>query len=106
MYTAVRQYRCDPAAVADIAHRADEEFADRLAEQDGFVGYEMVDCGDGTMFTLTVFTDRESAERSNELAAEFVRSRLGDFDIERTGAHIGEVRVNRAQQSMLELVHA
>jgi hypothetical protein len=106
MFTTIRQYRCDPAQIAQIAHRADEAFADRLADEEGFVAYEMIDAGDGTLFTVTVFSSREGAARSNELAAEFVRTSLGDFQLERLSAHTGELMVNRARDDVLELVHA
>jgi hypothetical protein len=106
MFTTIRQYRCDPAQTAEIAHRADEAFADKLAAQDGFVAYEMIDGGDGTLMTVTVFSDRQGAERSNDLAAEFVRSSLGGMQIERLSAVTGELLVNRARNDVLELVHA
>lgn len=106
MFTTIRQYRGDPDQVAEMAHVADEKFADRLAEQEGFVAYEMVDAGDGIVFTITVFSDREMAERSNELAADFIRTSLQGYTLERTSAHTGEVIVNRARNDVLEMVHA
>ena len=106
MYTSIREYRADPAAVAEIAHIADEGFADRLAEQPGFVAYELIDCGDGTCMTLSVFTDREAAEASVGMAAEFIRDKLSHVEIERVSARTGEVLVNRASSDVLEMVHA
>ena len=106
MHTSIREYRCDPAQLAEMAHIADEKFADRLAEQPGFVAYEMLDCGDGNLVTMSVFTDRESANASADLAAEFVRNELSGYEIERTGAKTGEVLVNRASRDVLEMVHA
>jgi hypothetical protein len=106
MFTTIRQYRCDPSTAATIAHRADESFADELAEQPGFVAYELIDCGNGDLFTLSVFSDRESAERSTELATEFIHEQLSEIELERTGVYTGHVLVNRAVQNMLELVHA
>jgi hypothetical protein len=106
MFTTIRQYRCDPSAAATVAHRTDEGFADQLASQPGFVAYELIDCGNGDLFTLTVFSDRESSERSTDLAAQFVSEQLSDVELERTGAYTGEILVNRAMQNMLELVHA
>jgi hypothetical protein len=106
MFTTIRQYRCDPSMAAEIAHRSDEGFADQLAEQPGFVAYEVIDCGNGDLFTLSVFSDRESSERSTELAMEFIRERLSDIELERTGLYTGEILVNRAVQNMLEMVHA
>ena len=106
MYTSIRQYIAEPSQVAEIAHRVDESFADRLAQLPGFVAYELLDCGDGTAFTLTVFNDRASAEASMDMAAEWIREALSDMTIERISAHTGEVLVNRAESAVLELVHA
>ncbi|HWI70799.1 MAG TPA: hypothetical protein VNT55_02510 [Baekduia sp.] len=106
MFTTIRQYRCDPEDARDIAHRADEQFADQLAQMDGFVAYELIDCGSGDLFTMTVFTDRAASMASNDLAAAFINEHLGDFRIERVGAFTGAVLVNRAESDVLELVHA
>ena len=106
MFTTIRQYRCNPDDAREIAHRADEHFADQLTQMEGFIAYELVDCGSGDVFTTTVFSDREASMRSNELAAEFINEHLADFQIERIGALTGEVLVNRAESDVLELVHA
>ena len=106
MYTSIRQYHAAPGDIAEIAHRVDETFADQLAKVRGFVAYELLDCGDGTAFTLTVFEDRQSAEASAEMAAEWIRDALGDLEIRRTAVYTGEVLVNRAERKVLEMVHA
>ena len=106
MHVSIREYQCDPADVAAIAHKADEEFADRLAEQPGFVAYELIDCGEGKALTVSVFTDPASANASADMAAAFVRDHLADMRIERTGARTGQVLVNRAASDVLEAVHA
>jgi hypothetical protein len=106
VFTTIRQYRCNPDDARDIAHMADEHFADQLTQMDGFVAYELIDCGSGDLFTMTVFTDRAASMRSNELAAEFINEHLADFQIERIGAFTGAVLVNRAESDVLELVHA
>ena len=106
MFTTIRQYRCKPEDVRTIAHAADEHFADRLAEMDGFVAYELIDCGSGDLITTTVFTDREASMRSNELAAEFIADRLAGLEFMRTDSKTGEVLVNRAKSDVMELVHA
>jgi quinol monooxygenase YgiN len=106
MVTTVREYRADPADMDEICRKVDEVFADRLAEQGGFVGYELVDGGDGTLMTISVFEDRERAEQSTLLAAEFIRDELPDVALERIGAFTGELRVNRGRARLAELVHA
>jgi len=55
---------------------------------------------------LTVFREREQAEASNELAAQWVDEELADFDIERMGVMGGPVMVSRANADMLEPAHA
>jgi hypothetical protein len=106
MHTTIRQYRCDPSDVEEITRRVDETFADDISKLDGFDGYELVDCGNGTMFTITVFEDRETAERSTELAAAFIADKLGHIAFERVAANTGEVRVNRSGAHMMDLIHA
>jgi hypothetical protein len=106
MFTTVRQYRCNPADADEICRKVDERFADELAAQTGFDGYEVIDCGAGSLLTITVFDDRASAERSTELAAKFIREELGHLSLERKAVFTGEVRVNRAGSRMMDLVHA
>jgi hypothetical protein len=106
MFTTVRQYRTDPADMEEVCRRVDASFADRLAALPGFAGYECVDCGDGTLITITVFEDRATAEDSTLLAAEFVREELSDLALERVGAFTGELRVNRGRERLTDLVHA
>ena len=55
--------------------------------------------------SITTFHEREQAEASNELAAEWVADALADFDVERMGVVGGEVMVSRAIADMLELAH-
>jgi quinol monooxygenase YgiN len=106
MFTTIRQYRCEPSVAEEIARRVDLGFADEMAKQPGFAGYEVVDCGDGTVFTISVFEDEDAAESSSGLAAAFVGRELSDLDIERVNAWTGELRVNRAGAHMSDLVHA
>jgi hypothetical protein len=77
----------------------------------GFVAYQAIDMGpdrsgEGRVFTVTVCHDREAAERSAEIAAEFVRDELSDLEVERVEAATGVVRVSRAVTEVLEAGHA
>ena len=105
MYASIRTYRADPAHVDEILTRADEEFAPKLAEEAGFRAYQMLDCGDGCVVTMSEFDTQEQAEHSLEMAAEFVRDRLAEFEIERIDAKAGEARVSVAAREMLEPAH-
>ena len=49
--------------------------------------------------------DREQAEASNELAAQWVADELSDFSVSRVGVIGGEVMVGRARAEALEPAH-
>ena len=111
MYASVRKYSVDPERVDELMHRVDENFAPRVTEMSGFVAYQAIDAGvdragEGTVFAVTICSDREAADRSAEIAAEFVRNELGDIGVERLEAATGEVCVNRAVSDVLEAAHA
>ena len=106
MYASVRTYRCDPTQVDELLHIIDQEFVPKIRERPGLCAYQAVDCGDGRLVTITCFRNREEAEGSAEIAAQFVRDRLSDFEIERTDLMAGELRVNLAEQEVLEPAHA
>jgi hypothetical protein len=111
MYASVRKYAVHPEHVDGLLHRVDEGLAPRLAEMPGFVAYQVIDAGvdragEGRVFAITTCHDREAADRSAEIAAEFVRGELGEMEVERLEAATGVVSVNRAVAEVLETAHA
>ena len=57
------------------------------------------------IMTVSVFHDREQAEASNELAAQWVAEELSDFMVTRVGVIGGEAMVSRAGAEILEPAH-
>jgi hypothetical protein len=111
MYASVRKYSVDGKRVDELMHRVDEKFAARLEQMPGFIAYQAIDAGgdrtgEGRVFTVTICSDREAADRSAEIAAEFVRDELGDMEVERLEAATGAVSVNRAMSEVLEAAHS
>jgi hypothetical protein len=96
MYASLRRYRMGAGSVDDLMHRVDVDFADALAQQPGFVAYQAVDCSGDEVLSITLYRDEAGAAESNELAAEWVRENLGEFELERTEVIGGEVMVSRA----------
>ena len=105
MHAMVRRYRVDPDVIDDLAHRVDTEFAETISAEPGFVDYQVVDCGDGTILSITMFDSEDGARRSNQMAAEWVEESLADLRLERTEAFGGEVLVSRAADAVLEPAH-
>ena len=106
MHTSVRKYKVDPEEVDELVRQVDETFAPRVEAMPGFVAYQLLDCGNGIVLSITTCHDREAAERSVELAADFVATELEGIAIERVEATIGEVGVSRALAEMLEPTRA
>jgi hypothetical protein len=111
MYASVRKYSVDAERVDELMHRVDEGFAPRLEKMPGFLAFQAIDAGvdragEGTVFTITICSDREAADRSAEIASEFVRDELGEIEVERLEAATGAVSVNRAMSDVLGAAHA
>jgi hypothetical protein len=105
MYASFRRYRMGAGSIDDAMHLADTELADRLAEQPGFVDYQVVATGDDMITSMTIFDDEDQCLASNDIAAEFVREHLAPFRIERIEVFGGEVMVSRAAEKVLEPAH-
>jgi len=102
MFASVRRYTMGAGSIDSMMHRVDEEFAPALAQEPGFVCYFALDTGDHTVQTLSIFHDKNSAFRSNELSAHYVRENLGEFKLARTEVTAGEVLVGRLVPDLLE----
>lgn len=102
MYASVRHYRMGAGSIDSLMHRVDDEFAPAISQEPGFVAYFALDTGDATVETVSVFHDRAAADASNELASDYVREKLGEFELTRTAISGGEVFVSRVTAEMLD----
>ena len=105
MYASVRRYVMGAGSMDALMHRIDEEFAPALSQQPGFICYFAVDTDDRTLATISIFHDRASTERSNSLAAAYVRKNLAEFRLSRSDIGGGEVLVSRAAMRALDEAH-
>jgi hypothetical protein len=105
MYASVRRYTIGAGSVDLLMHRVDQEFAPAISQEPGFVGYFALDTGDATVETISIFHDRASADGSNELAADYVRDNLDEFELTRTEVSGGEVLVSRVTSEVLDEAH-
>ena len=71
MHASVRRYKVrDIDALVD---KVESEFVDQVKEIDGFVGYYVIDGGDGTAASVTVGETAEAVAESTRRAAGWVR---------------------------------
>jgi hypothetical protein len=101
MFASVRRYRLESGSIDDLLHLVDTDFAESVQEMDGFLEYQVVECGNGEIITVTTFKDRRSAEASMEMAADWIRDTLArQFDLTRFEAFVGEVAISRAREEV------
>jgi heme-degrading monooxygenase HmoA len=105
MFASMRRYRLQPGSLAEFTRRVDESFADEIAAQPGFVSYQLIDCGGGDLFTLSIFLEPRQAEASRELAQRWTEDNLQDIEHTRFDAIHGESLVSRAAPGMLDPGH-
>jgi hypothetical protein len=105
MFASMRRYRLERGSMADLARRIDEDFAERLAAQPGFVSYEVIDCGLGQFMTMSVFRALEQAQSSRELARRWAEEHRDSFEFPSIEAAHGEIVVGRAAEDMLQATH-
>ena len=102
MYASLRTYRIGSGSVDAVMRRVDRDFAEALSQEPGFVAYHAIDTGNDMVMTISLFRDREQAEASNELAAQWVAEELSDFSVTRVGVIASEATVSRASAEILE----
>ncbi|HTE64341.1 MAG TPA: hypothetical protein VK631_28560 [Solirubrobacteraceae bacterium] len=105
-FATVRRYALRSGSIPALMHIVDEVFAEQIGAMESFEAYHALDCGGGEIVSITLLRDAAAAEDADELALEFVRRELGDFDIEHTEVIGGEVLVSRAMAELLEPAHA
>ena len=101
MFASMRRYRLAPELSDEFMRRVDDSFADGIAAQPGFVSYLLIDCGEGDLFTLSLFAEAAQAEASRALAQRWTQTELVDIDHTRFDAIHGESAVSRAAEGML-----
>ena len=102
MFSSVRRYRLMSGSFDELLHLVDTDFAETVQEMDGFVEYQVLECGNGELVTITTFRDRRSAEESAAIAADWIRDTLARrFDLERLEAFVGEIAISRAADAVL-----
>jgi hypothetical protein len=105
MFASMRRYRLQPGSSAEFMRRVDESFADEIASRPGLVSYQLIDCGGGDLFTLSIFLEPGQAEASRLLAQRWTQDNLRDIEHTRFDAIHGESLVSRAAPGMLDPGH-
>ena len=76
MHTAIRIYQVDPGSVDEFRRGVNEGFLPTIKDASGFQAYYALDAGGGRFATVSVFEDRDGAEESTRMAADWVRQNM------------------------------
>ena len=91
MQASVRRYRTRD--VSALERKVEDEFVDQVKEVEGFVGYYVIDGGDGDVASVTVCETADALQQITKLAGDWVRESLGDLVEGEPDVVAGEVRV-------------
>ena len=79
MFAVIRHYHFDKKNSAEIDRLIQEQFVPIIRKAKGFVRYYWLDTGNGEGASFGVFKDKDGADESVALAAEFVRTQLAQL---------------------------
>jgi heme-degrading monooxygenase HmoA len=73
MYTTIRHYNVTPNSADEVIKLAVDGFVPIISKSPGFSAYELVNTGRDTLTTISTFESQAGTEKSNELAATWIR---------------------------------
>ena len=79
MFAVIRHYHFDQKDSAEIDRLIEEQFVPIISKAKGFERYYWLDTGNGEGASFGVFKDKEGADESVALAAEFVRTKMAQL---------------------------
>jgi hypothetical protein len=91
VHASVTRYRV--IDVEGLVKRVEEELVERVKTIDGFVGYYLIDGGDGTVTTITLGEIGEAVEASIVTAQRWVVERAAHLVEEAPDIAVGDVRL-------------
>jgi hypothetical protein len=99
MYMVIRTYHdVDPAYAQRSLERNRSTLVPLLSQQPGFIAYYTIEGDDGTVVSIGVYESQEEAERSNQVAADWVKQNSSEFVRKPPVITQGEVLVYQARE--------
>jgi hypothetical protein len=91
VHASVRQYRVRD--IDTLVSKIEDEFVEQVKGIDGFVGYYLIDGGDGAVASVTVGETADAVAESVRRTAAWVRDSASDLVDGEPDVTVGEVRV-------------
>ena len=100
MHARIATYRLTNGDAAYVVREARQGMLPIFQQAPGFMRYGIVDAGDGTIVSLSLWESRADADRAVTAAAGFVRERLADR-ITLATASVGDLILYEGARSSL-----
>jgi hypothetical protein len=94
MFAVVRHYHFNPDDSEKIDTLVQGGFVPLIKKAKGFVRYYWLDTGQGEGSSFSVFMDKEGADESISLAADFVKDNLAEFLVQKPEVTEGPVKAH------------
>jgi hypothetical protein len=73
MHATIRRYDgVDPTRINELVSNVNEKLVPQLRELPGFVGYYLIEAGNGVMSSLNLFETPEQADQSTKVATKWI----------------------------------
>lgn len=94
MYAVIRHYHFQKEDSATIDKLVHDEFVPLIKKSKGFIRYYWLDTGNGEGASLSVFNNKQEADDSILLAAEFVKEHLSKYATQKPEVIEGPVKAH------------
>lgn len=92
MYTTVRRYTANPGLAGKFASRGDE-IKKVIQGVPGLIAYYLVGTADGAI-AITVCDDKSGAEKSNQIAADWIKANMPTIVTKPPEVYAGDVQLH------------
>jgi hypothetical protein len=80
MYTSIRHYKAKHGSADEVIRRAEDAFIPLVSNAPGFSAYYILNTGNDTLTTISIFGNRAQAEESNRMAVGWIKGEnLGEL---------------------------
>jgi hypothetical protein len=94
MFAVVRHYHFDKKDSKEIDRLVQDEFVPLIKKAKGFVRYYWLDTGAGEGASFSVFKDKAGADESVQLAADFVKSKMSKYVMQKPEVIEGPIKAH------------
>jgi hypothetical protein len=94
MFAVVRHYHFDKKDSKEIDRLVQEEFVPLIKKARGFVRYYWLDTGAGEGASFSVFKDKAGADESVHLAADFVKTKMTKYVVQKPEVIEGPIKAH------------